>query len=337
MGLENRDYVRGSPGGYGGFGGTGSSLAPVVKWLIIANVAVFVLQVLLTRPMTVADLGLPPEIREQIPPDELHAHVLGRRISPVEDWLSLSPRKVVEQGQVWRLVTYAFLHDRQHLFHILFNMLFVWWFGRTLESMYGSREFLLYYLAAALLSAVAFLGLSLATGKPNPAIGASGSVMAVVVLYAIHFPRQQILIFFVLPVEIRWVVVAYVVYDLYPVLAELGGQDVGDGVAHAAHLGGLAFGFAYWKFQWRLDRLTSGWRMPDWGRIFGPRRRIRLHRPDPQAAERVGGPREPAESREALDARVDAILEKISLHGEASLSDDERETLTRASRLYRRR
>ena len=334
MGLENRDYARGSAGSYGGFGGSGSSVTPVVKWLIITNLAVFVLQVLFTRPAVVADL--PRQVREQVPADEQQVQIRGR-ISPVEAWLGLAPEKAIAQGQVWRLLTYAFLHDRQHLFHILFNMLFVWWFGRTLESMYGSREFLLFYLTAALVSGAAFVGLGYATSRFNPAMGASGAVMAIMAVYAIHFPRQQILIFFVLPVEIRWVVLAYVIFDLFPVLRELGGQPAGDSVAHAAHLGGLAFGFAYWKFHWRLERLTTSLRLPKLGRVLGPRRKIRLHRPAAEAAARPVEPRPPLESREALDARVDAILEKISLQGEGSLTDDERETLKQASRLYKRR
>jgi membrane associated rhomboid family serine protease len=316
MGLENRDYARGSSGwsgGYGGFGGSGSSLAPVCKWLIIINVAVFVLQLMTAREAT------------------------------VEHWLSLDPERVVFHGEVWRLLTYAFCHARQELLHILFNMLFLWWFGRTLESMYGSREFLLFYLAGAVLSGAVFVGLGLAMRNLTPAIGASGAVMAVMMLYAMHFPRQQILLFMVLPVEIRWVVAAYVLFDLYPVLIELGGGQAGDGIAHTAHLGGLAFGFAYGKFRWRIERLFGGWRLPKLGRMFGPRRRIRLHKPSTEATARTAEvpepyePREPFESRAALEARVDAILEKISEHGEASLTDDERETLKKASRLYRRR
>jgi membrane associated rhomboid family serine protease len=315
MGIENRDYARessGWSGGYGGFGGTGSSLAPVCKWLVIINVAVFALQLLLWRD------------------------------APVEQWLSLDPERVVFRGEVWRLVTYSFCHARGMLLHIVFNMLFLWWFGRTLESMYGSREFLLFYLAGAVISGAVFVGMGLAMHNLGVAIGASGAVMAVVVLYAMHFPRQQILVFMVLPVEIRWLVAAYVIFDLYPVLVELGGGDVGDGIAHTAHLGGLAFGFAYGKFQWRIERLFTGWRLPSLSRVFGPRRKIRLHRPTAEASRAAERPepyeaRDPFESRAALEARVDAILEKISEHGEASLTDDERETLTKASRLYRRR
>ena len=97
---------------------------------------------------------------------------------------------MVYQGQVWRLLTHAFCHDRYGVFHILFNMLFLYWFGCTLESMYGSREFLLFYLAAAVFAGLAFVGLDLYTGSRIPGIGASGAVMAVTMLYAMHFPRD---------------------------------------------------------------------------------------------------------------------------------------------------
>ena len=319
MGIENRDYARGPSGwsgghgGYGGFGGTGSSLTPACKWLIIINVAVFVLQVVTAR-------------------DAL-----------VEQWFGLDPERVVFRGEVWRLITYAFCHSRQLLLHIVFNMLFLWWFGKTLESMYGSREFLLFYLTAAVVSGAVFVGMGLAMGNLGIAIGASGAVMAVLVLFAMHFPRQQVLLLMVIPIEIRWLVAGIIILDLYPVLLELGGRGVGDGIAHTAHLGGLAFGFAYGKFRWRLERLFTGWRLPSLTRVFGPRRKIRLHRPSAETAARGPEHPEPRESRDsfesraALEARVDAILEKISQHGEASLTDEERETLTKASRLYRRR
>ena len=78
-----------------------------------------------------------------------------------------------------------------------------------------------------------------------PAIGASGAVIAVFMLFAWHFPRHTILVFFVIPVEVRWLVIAYAIYDLFPVLRQIGGDVVGDGVAHSAHLGGLAFGLFY--------------------------------------------------------------------------------------------
>ncbi|MBW3538918.1 MAG: rhomboid family intramembrane serine protease [Planctomycetes bacterium] len=314
MGIENRDYARGSSGGWwgGGYGGYGGGTSPVCKWLIGITAGVFLLQLATTRLAT----------REEF------RRTGHDRVSVAEQWLQLDPDKVVHQGQVWRLITYAFCHSRRELFHIVFNMLFLWWFGKTLESMYGSREFLLFYLIAALISAAAFVGLALFSERLNPAVGASGSIMAVVMLYALHFPRQQILLFFVIPLEIRWLVLFYVLYDLYPVAQELLGQPSRDGIAHSAHLGGLAFGFAYRKLNWRLDRLMRGWRLPNWRRRFGSQRKIRIYHPEPPE------PREPVGD---LEAELDRILEKIGTQGESSLTDREREVLKAASRKYKNR
>src|SRR5262249_21730559 len=148
------------------------------------------------------------------------------------------------------------------IFHIFFNMLFLYWFGCTLESMYGSREFLLFYLAGALAAALANIAFDLYTGTSIPAPpGASGAIMAVIMLYTWHLPRETICMFWVIPIEIRWLVVFYVIWDIHPLLLSLAGGRVFDGIGHAAHLGGLAFGFLYAKFQWRLapfgDRLPK--------------------------------------------------------------------------------
>ena len=300
MGIQSRDYIRdsGDPSGYGS--GTGESW----KKLVVVTVVVFVLQ-LLTR----SDRG-----------------ILGAT-SLVQDWLALDPDKVM-QGQIWRFITYAFCHETSSdlPLHILFNMLFLWWFGKTLESIYGSREFLLFYLAAAFVAGLAFFGLALVLKDSSPAIGASGGVMAVVMVYAMHFPRQRIYIWGIIPIEIRWLVAAYVVFDLLPVLRMLSdGPGAADGVAHAAHLGGLAFGFLYKKQDWRLSGLLAGWKRPRFRRVVGPRSKVRLYNP-PQ--------REPKES---FDAQVDAVLEKISKTGEASLDDRERDILKAASQRYKNR
>ena len=137
---------------------------------------------------------------------------------------ALDTNKVIEQGQVWRLLTHAFCHDRHNILHIVFNMLFLFWFGRTLESMYGSREFLLFYLTAAICAALAYVALDLYTGSPIPAVGASGAVMAVVMLYTMHFPTEEIYICFIIPIQMRWLMVIFVIWDLHPVLLALAGS-----------------------------------------------------------------------------------------------------------------
>jgi membrane associated rhomboid family serine protease len=313
MGIENRDYYRDSPvysDGGGGGGWSAGSVAPVCKYLLIITIAVFVLQ-LFTAPQVGA---------------------VGERYDLVQKWLQLDGTKVIGQGQVWRLVTCAFCHSRKKIFHIVFNMLFLFWFGRTLERMYGSREFLLFYITAALMASLAYIGLDLITGENVPMIGASGAVMGVMMLYAIHFPRQQILLFFVIPLEIRWLVLFYVIFDLYPVLLELSGsgaalepsgKEQSGGVAHAAHLGGLAFGFVYWRWHLRLEKFWLSLRALRFDRLFGSRRGIRLHQPSREGKQK------------SMDAKVDRILEKIHAEGEASLTARERQVLMKASQQYK--
>lgn len=330
MGFEDRDYFRESSGYSDQFGSWGFNLAavpPACKYLVAANIIVFLLQIFITRPMDQRDLG---EFRDGFPgsgesmfEDEYFDPSMLPKVSVVQKWAELDTRKVVQQGQVWRLLTCAFCHERGGIFHILFNMLFLWWFGKTLEMMYGSREFLLFYLTAAVVASLAFVGLDLATGSTTPAIGASGAVMAVTMLYALFYPRQTIRIMFFFPIEIRWLVLIYVVYDLHPVLLALSGDQMYSGVGHAAHLGGLAFGFAYWKFNFRLapmlDRL--------------PQRQTRRRR-----VRKVRTPDTVAPSRQAsLDEQVDHILQKIHEQGKDALTDSEERVLQLASQRYKQR
>ena len=78
---------------------------------------------------------------------------------------------------------------------------------------------------------------------------------------------MKILVMFVIPVELRWLVVMYVIYDMFPLLRQLGGAGALDQVAHAAHLGGLAYGFLYKRFDLRYSRLMAGWNLPRWKRL----------------------------------------------------------------------
>jgi membrane associated rhomboid family serine protease len=304
MGIYSRDYLRDDRRGWSGAASWGT---PGCKWIIAATVVVFVLQLVTTHPT------------EVIAGDR----IFTQQSSVVTDTLALSPTRVLH-GEIWRLVTYAFCHEVGGglPWHIIFNMLFVAWWGTTLERMYGTREFVLFYLTAAAASGLAFLGLSLLQGDPTPAIGASGAVMAIMALYAIFFPREEILLFFLLRVQIRFLVLGYLIFDLLPVLQSLSGESRGDGVAHAAHLGGLAFGFAYHYFGLRIDRL--GARFPA---IFSRRtwvrpKHVRVYRP-------------PEEAPQNFDLKVDAILDKIHSQGEASLTDQERDILRKASERYK--
>ena len=346
MGLDSRDYARPDSDGYSpSFGGGGSySGAPdasVCRWIIVATVIVFLLQIFSTRDMTPEEAQtVRDQYREQLErsigpladaegPDRdefLETRIQYMpvpRVCVVQEWLELDTSKVMS-GQIWRLVTNAFCHDRESIFHILFNMLFLWWFGPAMESMFGRREFLWFYLTAAVASSLAYVGLDLVTGDPRPAIGASGAVMAVTSLYALYYPSHRILVFFILPVEVRWLVLFYAVISIHPILLALSGEDVllYDNVAHAAHLGGLVFGYLYGKQHWRLSdlprRLGLGGSR---GSSSGSRRKTI-----------------PISRDVATAARVDEILQKIHESGEDSLTDEERRFLAKESdRMKKRR
>ena len=291
MGIYSRDYIRESraPSGFGG-----SSELWAIKFLLIANIVVFVLQ-----------------------------NMSGQGRDPATQWLSLSLSDLCS-FQIWRLVTYGFCHSSFE--HIFFNLFVLWMFGRIIEPIYGSREFLALYVAGVTVSGACHVALQAIQDVPHGVVGASGGVMTVVFLTAMHFPRTRVLFMFIIPIELRWLAVMYAVAD---VAGLFGG---GTTVAHAAHLGGAAFGVAYKHYGWRMMGLVSGF--GNLRRFRFPRRRstIHIYRPDkPIDKPQKGG------TRQDLDAQVDVILSKISKHGEASLTDGERAILKEASQQYRNR
>jgi len=300
MGIADRDYVRYErrPGFSAGGGWD------VIVWLIVVNIAAFIVQLIWTRDTE-----------------------FGFRDSIITEWFALEPRKVI-RGQIWRLFTYDFLHSINDIWHIVFNMYVLFIAGRKLLTLQTSREFLLFYLTAGLLSGVAFAVWQLLLGRDASAIGASGAVAAVMLLYALHWPREVWMIFGIIPIPVIVIVILSAIFDLYPVLWELGqGRPLGN-VAHVAHLGGMVFALLYFTQNWRLEPLLSRWDGLSLRRMFRPRTRLRVHRPTDDVVD--VDPRE-------LQARVDNLLEKIHQHGEASLSDSEREVLNTASRILRNR
>jgi membrane associated rhomboid family serine protease len=309
MGIYDRDYYRREGPSY-----LGSFLERgiVCKWLIGINIAVFVLQ-LLTRGDNGVGSGL------------------------VTDWLDLNVSDVCH-GQVWRLVTYAFLHVGP--WHILFNMLFLWWFGTDVEDLYGPREFLSFYLLGGLAGGILYTLTSLPTlfaGHPVAgAIGASGAITAVMVLCAIHYPTKIIYLFFVLPVPLWLFVIGSVAIDAFMMFGRVQTPK-----AVACHVGGALFAFTYYKFGIRLMNFMPSLR--NWKQRRGsPRLRVyhedeeeRSQKPQPVS---VAAPSTPSLDDEQLEAKMDAVLEKISRVGKDNITQSEKEVLLRASeRLKKRR
>src|SRR5262249_6293363 len=250
---------------------------------------------------------------------------------PMTENLELRPSDVLH-GQVWRVLTYAFLHSTSGLLHLVFNMLFLWWFGTDVEDIYGPREFLALYLIAAVLGGLAYIFSYLAgMGSNLPCVGASGAVMAVMVLCALHYPSRVILLFFLIPVPIWLFVVFEVAQDAFGFLTGNTG-----GTAVAVHLGGAAFGFVYYKMQWRMLNLLPDLRA--WTRRLS-RPRLRVYReeePPVRTPAPVAASRE-LQTDEQLEAKLDAVLAKVARHGRGSLSESEQQILMRASEIYKKR
>jgi membrane associated rhomboid family serine protease len=308
MGIYDREYYRREgPSLLGSLTGR----AQVCKWLIIINIAAFILQLLTAN------------------------HGNGGLFT---DAFELDVQKVVESGQVWRLLTYAFLHLPSDIWHIVINMLFLWWFGNDLEEVYGSREFLAFYLVSAVVGGLAYtaqgwIGHVYWHNPYGRCLGASGAVMAVMILCACHFPGKTVLVFFILPMPIWLMAVIWVALDAFRLLGNRAGE-----IAVTVHLGGAAFGFAYFKMQWRLTSLWSS--LGNWQRRRN-RPKLRVYRPETEEEAPMPTPVSVAapgsDLDEHLEAKLDAVLEKVAKTGQASLTDGERQILMRASEVYKRR
>lgn len=191
-----------------------------VKWLIISNVAVFLL----------AYLAAGSNLLESVFP-----------------WLALRPYYVVHRFAVWQLFTYLFLHGG--VMHLLFNMLTLWMFGVTLERDWGTRRFLKYYFLCGIGAGLCDVTVNALLGNwYTSTIGASGAIYGVLLAFGVLYPETTILFLFLFPIQAKFFVM------IYGAIALLGAMNVNSGVSNVAHLGGMLFGLLYLKVRFpKLD------------------------------------------------------------------------------------
>jgi membrane associated rhomboid family serine protease len=225
-------------GGFGGGGGGGMSLSfppftPMVKKLLIINVAVYFL-------MLVGGIFSP----------DLTGYI--------DHFFGFSPARAIMRGMLWQFISYGFIHVG--LGHILGNMLMLWMFGSQIEQDFGSRKFLEFYffclIGAALTTiAAAVIGASVAPHATSgfwdslaslwvrTTVGASGAVYGILIAFGILHAEQTIMMF---PIPIQMKAKYFVIVTILITFAlSLGPQGP---VAEFAHLGGLLFGYIYLKF-----------------------------------------------------------------------------------------
>ena len=260
-------------------------LTPAVRVLLVTNIVVFILRVLVNSRM--------PGVFD---------YLFGLSVEWHRQWF------------VWQLFTYMFLHSGP--FHLLFNMLILYFLGTEIERTLGGRNFLTIYLVSGLLGGLGWFWLA----DAGICIGASGAVFGLLGAYVALFPQRYItvLVFFILPVTLRAWVLAAVLGGIEFLLMT---AEVSNRIAHSAHLSGLLAGylfvFAVFKKGGLRIRIRRG------GRGTGRAASWRvLHRED---------------ALDGADADVDRILDKIAREGMNSLTGRERERLTRASAARRSR
>ncbi len=257
-------------------------LTPAVRVILIANLCVFVLRLL----------------------------VQSRSPGAFDILFGLSEH-VYRNFFVWQPLTYMFLHAG--VYHVLFNMLILYFLGTEIERTLGSRNFLMVYMTSGLLGGLGWLLLT-----PNPAIpciGASGAVLGLLGAYVALFPHRYItvLIFFILPVTLKAWVFAAILAGIEFLLMT---GRVEDRVAHSAHLAGLLAGYVFAFVVFR----KGGFRKPKF--------RIRIVRDKNPAGLKVLPREESAAS--VSPEEIDRILDKIANQGMTSLSSRERAILEKA-------
>ena len=282
---------------------------PVIKALLIANVAVWLVLDFLLAPFRLGGVPI-----FQVFGEYLALWPLGTNFWP------------------WQLFTYMFVHGG--FWHLFFNMFALWMFGMELENTWGSRKFLIYYLVCGLGAGVANLLVAPLVGQIAPTVGASGAVFGVLIAFGMLFPNRLIYLYFLLPVKAKYLVAGWIAIELF-----YGVTGTSDGIAHVAHLGGAAVGFLFVAIdsdmiplrEWLIGFKGEG-RPPFVGsnRIRQTESRVKeatFH----EIHTGLTRKRDDATS-EVTQEIVDAILDKISKDGYQNLTEEEKRILNEASK-----
>ncbi len=204
-------------------------LPPGVKWLLISNCGIFIVDYLAT------------------------AAGYGYFFNDFSLW----PRAVLTLPAVWQLVTYMFLHDPHGFSHILWNMLTLWLIGSDLERDWGTKYFLKYYFLCGVGAGVCVVVANMFFGSMDTiTIGSSGALFGLLLAYGILYSDRILLFGFLFPIKAKYFVM---ILGGISLLGSFGPS--GSGVSYVAHLGGMIFGFLYLKRpRGRLNVTQPLWR-----------------------------------------------------------------------------
>jgi len=231
----------------------------------------------------------------------------------------------IKHGRIWQLLTFQFLHSCPTPWHVLFNCLGLYFFGRPVEEMVGQRKFLALYLLSGLAGGLlqVLVTVVLPRHPDIPVVGASAGVCGMIAIFCAVNPMQELttwIYFLPITIRARYFLIALTGYSIFGTLIPL------SSVAHAAHLGGILMGLGYVRFTHRFSQDLPSW-FP-----WKPRQRAHVNSPERRAKHsRWRRPGRESQSAPAFVSReVDAILDKISAQGLDSLTDKERKILEAA-------
>lgn len=277
--------------------------------LIIINVVIYLVLLLIFVPTTIGD-----------------AEFIFKAIY---NQFSIPPTLAEFITRPWTLFTYSFAHSITDIFHILFNMLALYWFGKLFVEYLGSDKLIALYvlggLAGGLLYLLMFNTIPYFQNASNfpGMVGASAAVYAIMVATATLLPDYTFFLLFLGPVRIKYIVLFYIVVSFLGSVGPNAGGNI-------AHLGGALIGYVYMK-QLQSGVNWGGWITVtlDWFRdLFGPKQHVKVtYRKETKASSTVGK----SKSQISQD-EIDAILDKISAGGYESLSKEEKEKLFNASK-----
>jgi membrane associated rhomboid family serine protease len=230
----------------------------------------------------------------------------------------------IAHGKIWQLLTFQFLHEPIIPFHILFNCIGLYFFGRPVEEILGTKKFALLYLLAGICGGIlqVLITLILPHHPDGAVVGASAGICGMVAIYCSLHPMQEITswaLFFPITIRARYILIGLLILSVFGTILPF------DEVAHAAHLGGILLGLAYvrWGTAWEG---VFNWRP------FTFKQRQRKAQPARKPKFNAFSDKMPGETSEEefISREVDPILDKISQHGIQSLTEQERKILEAA-------
>ncbi len=244
-------------------------------------------------------------------------------------WLAISSNPIFTATHIWVTVTYMFVHEG--FLHILFNMLYLYWFGNILGDMIGDKKILPLYLMGGLMGGlVYFIAAQYMTSLGGQMIGASAAGLAIVMASAMVAPEYNMRLLFLGDVKLKWIAAALILLDVFA----LSFTDDNTG-GHISHLGGVLMGYLF------ITSLNAGKDLSvpvnnffdKVKSFFGPKKlKVAYKNTDRPTLKRNQRAHAVSDEKESEQDQLDAILDKIKLKGYNSLSSSEKKFLADASK-----